>query len=81
MSAIACCAIIFCMLSSSCYHTFSIISEQHFNMLLKLDLMGIGIMIFGLTIVAVYLGFHNWPVERIMIMSVMGLILILNLLI
>jgi len=50
-------------------------------MLLKLDLMGIGIMIFGLTIVAVYLGFHNWPVERIMIMSVMGLILILNLLI
>jgi hypothetical protein len=41
--------------------------------------MGIGFMIFGLTILGVYLGFHNWPFERSLILCVMILLLLTNL--
>jgi hypothetical protein len=50
-----------------------------FDRLLKIDLIGIGFMIFGLTLCAVYIGFHNWPFERNCIMVTMSLILVLNL--
>ena len=38
-------------------------------------------MIFGLTLCAVYLGFHNWELERSVIMAVMGFLMVGNLLI
>jgi len=67
------------MIASTTYHTFGIMSQKIFDRLLNVDLMGIGIMITGLTLVAVYLGFHNWPTERIIIMYGMAIIMILNL--
>lgn len=49
--------------------------------LLKIDLVGIGVMIFGLTLAAVYIGFHNWPTERDVICVVMGILMVGNMLI
>ena len=46
-----------------------------------MDLVGIGFMIFGMTLCAVYVGFHNYEWERSIIMSVMGFLMVGNLLI
>ena len=46
--------------------------------MLKLDLIGIGVMIFGLTLTACYIGFHNWPTERIWILALMGSLFVGN---
>jgi hypothetical protein len=55
------------------------ISNNCHDCLLKIDLIGIGIMIFGLTLIAVYLGFHNWPLTRKITMAIMGTLFIGNL--
>ena len=74
-------AIITCMIASSTYHLYGCMSEYHHYCLLKIDLIGIGIMIFGMTLCAVYVGFHNWEWERSIIMAVMGFLMVGNLLI
>ena len=56
-------------------------SEYHHYFLLRMDLVGIGFMIFGMTLCAVYVGFHNYEWERSIIMSVMGFLMVGNLLI
>lgn len=56
-------------------------SEYHYFLFLKIDLMGIGVMIFGLTLAAVYIGFHSYEFERDWIMLVMGSLMVSNLLI
>ena len=43
--------------------------------------MGIGIMIFGLTLAVSFVGFHNWKFQRDCIMVVMGFFMVSNLLI
>jgi adiponectin receptor len=60
IQAIQALVIVICMLSSACYHLFMPMGEWHYHLLLKLDLVGIGLMIFGLTLSAVYVGFHNY---------------------
>jgi predicted membrane channel-forming protein YqfA (hemolysin III family) len=67
------------MTASTGYHLFSPLSAKMYNRLLTIDLMGIGFMIFGLTLCAVYIGFHNWPFERNCIMTTMSVLLVLNL--
>ena len=67
------------MTASSVYHTFHPLGHSYFYLLLKIDLMGIGIMIFGLTLSAVYIGFHNWEWERDKILVVMASLMICNL--
>ena len=81
IQAIECVAIIFCMFASATYHLFSPLSEWHYNLLLKIDLIGIGIMIFGLTLCAVYVGFHNYRAERDIILTSMSFLMAANLLI
>jgi predicted membrane channel-forming protein YqfA (hemolysin III family) len=73
--------IVVCMFASSCYHLFMPLSEWHYHLLLKIDLIGIGIMIFGLTLCAVYIGFHNYQVERDFILTGMSFMMAANLLI
>lgn len=34
-------------------------------------MIGIGVMIFGLTLTAVYIGFHNWTEKRLQVMATM----------
>ena len=60
MSAGCFCAI-FCMFSSSCYHLFNSMSKNHYVALLRVDLIGISLMIFGMAITLIYTGFHNYP--------------------
>jgi len=48
------------MFASTSYHLFNPIGHDCYHRLLKVDLVGIGVMIFGLTLCAVYIGFHNW---------------------
>ena len=50
-----------------------------YDRLFKADLAGIGIMIFGLTLVGIWLGFHNWPTERYITTGVIGFTFFLNL--
>ncbi|CDW83515.1 progestin and adipoq receptor family member 3-like [Stylonychia lemnae] len=51
---------IFSMMSSAIYHLYNSISRNVYLTLLKIDLMGIGIMIFGLAICLIFTGFHNY---------------------
>lgn len=55
------------------------ISNDCHNLLLKIDLMGIGVMLFGLTLIAVFLGFHNWPIERLYTMTLIASMFVINL--
>ena len=71
--------ILICMGFSSIYHTYNPLGEWFYYFFLRLDLMGIGIMIFGLTIVTCFLGFHNWPTQRDITTSVMLFLLVGNL--
>lgn len=48
------------MFASATYHLFMPLGEWHYYKLLKVDLIGIGIMIFGLTLCALFVGFHNY---------------------
>jgi len=64
-SALGSLSIMFCMFASTSYHLYMPMSSDWNNRLLKLELIGIGIMIFGLTLIAIYLSFHNWPQERL----------------
>lgn len=68
---IACISIIFCMVSSTCYHTFSSISQKLTEKMLSLDLLGIGIMIFTLCITCVYAGYHAHEIFRNCVIAAM----------
>ena len=49
-------------MGSSCvYHLFNSMSREIYLKLLKVDLIGISFMIFGLAISLIYTGFHNYP--------------------
>ena len=74
-------AIIVCMIASSTYHLYGCMNEKTQGFLLRVDLIGIGVMIFGMTLCAVYTAFHNWEWERDIIMAVMGFLMVGNLLI
>ena len=69
------------MTASTIYHTYGALGNWYYFFFLKIDLIGIGIMIFGLTLSAVFIGFHNWEWERDFIFTVMASIMVGNLLI
>jgi predicted membrane channel-forming protein YqfA (hemolysin III family) len=53
-------SIIFCLLSSSLYHLYYPMGRKTYDRLLRVDLIGIGIMIFGLTLCGSHAAFHNF---------------------
>jgi predicted membrane channel-forming protein YqfA (hemolysin III family) len=69
------------MTASTSYHIYNPISNRANDLFLKVDLIGIGVMIFGLLLTAVYIGFHNWVTERNWILLVMGCLFVGNLII
>jgi len=79
LMAIQASVIVFCMLASSIYHLFTPLSEEVYYSLLKLDLIGIGLMIFGLTLCAVFIGFHNFKSERNYVLIGMACLMVGNL--
>lgn len=58
--AIGNCSSVCCLVFSSIYHSFNVISPDIYKFLLKLDLFGICIMIFTLSITITFSGFHNF---------------------
>jgi predicted membrane channel-forming protein YqfA (hemolysin III family) len=69
------------MTFSSLYHQFNALSKKYNDCLLRIDLIGIGVMIFTLTLTLSYAGFHANPSARGNIMLVMLMICIFNFLI
>ena len=73
--------ILTCMTASTCYHLYMPMSAGVYQRLFTCDLVGIGVMIFGLTVVACWLGFHNYPGERMVVVICVGLLAVMHLLI
>ena len=65
---------IFCMTSSTCYHLFVALNQKLADHLLRIDLIGISIMIFVCTLTSVRAAFYADPTARDAIMiTMMGL--------
>ena len=79
IQALACLACIFCMLSSSTYHLFNSLNKRLYYILLKVDLIGIGVNITGLALTLIYCGFHNYSNVRTFFVLSIGTLMILNL--
>ena len=52
----------FAMFTSALYHLYYIMGPKIYENLLKLDLMGIGVGLFGFGVSLTYTAFHNYPV-------------------
>jgi len=66
------------MSTSSIYHFFNALSESHYERLLKMDYMGIGVMIFGMSSILIYSAFHNYKTFGILLSSSMVFLMALN---
>jgi predicted membrane channel-forming protein YqfA (hemolysin III family) len=62
---------IFSMLASATYHLFNVLSRRHLHKLLRMDLIGIGTQIFSSSIMAFYVGFHNYRNFRMGFISIL----------
>ena len=78
---IGCSSMIFCMTSSTCYHLFTAINQKLADHLLRIDLVGISVMIFVCTLTSVRTGFYSDPTARDGIMIMMMSLFIGNALI
>ena len=54
----------FMLCASTAYHTYNAMGQWFEDMLLRIDLVGIGVMIFTMTIVLVFVGYHSHEVVR-----------------
>lgn len=55
----------FMFLASAIYHTFNCVSEDLHTVLLRIDMLGIAVMIAGSYVPAIWMGFHCQPAWRI----------------
>ena len=76
---IGCLAIIFTMTASTFYHLFNAMSKYHNDLFLKIDMMGIGIMIFTLTLVLANAGYYAHDAMRKAVIGIMLAIFIIQL--
>jgi adiponectin receptor len=68
LMTIACLAELICFFLSSMYHLFKDKGAKECHFLLKMDLLGILVMIFGLSLTCVYIGFSLHPDVRVKVM-------------
>ena len=78
---IGCVSVIMTMCSSWIYHLYSAISKKCADRLLRIDLIGIGIMIFTLTLLSVYTTFYDHILARNNVMGTMIVLCACNLVI
>lgn len=71
-------SMIFSMTASSIYHQFNILSREYYLKLLRFDLIGIGVQIFVSSIIAMYVGFHNYKKLGFSFISILFALMILN---
>ena len=81
IQSIGCCSIIMAMCSSWIYHLYSAISKKCADKLLRIDLIGIGVMIFTLTLTSVFTAFYDHILARNNVMGAMIVICACNLVI
>lgn len=67
------------MISSTVYHLFNSLSREHYEWLLKVDLVGIGFKIAGLAVSLIYTGFHNYRGAGLPMVIVLGIAMSSNL--
>ena len=67
------------MASSTIYHTYNILGPRYYKRLLKLDNVGIVIMIFGISMTLIYTGFHNFKNYGFTFIAVLALLMFMNL--
>ena len=78
---VAAVSIIFCMLSSCAFHLYLPLGRKKYLNLLRLDLIGIGIMIFGLTLSVTFVAMHNYEKARNIATSLLISLMVSNLII
>ena len=71
-------ACMFCFTTSWLYHLFRDVSENHSKKYLKMDLIGIVIMIFALSFTGIWLGFTRYSYERAFIVGTLLMLFGLN---
>jgi predicted membrane channel-forming protein YqfA (hemolysin III family) len=69
------------MLSSSAFHLYLPLGRKQYSRLLRLDLIGIGIMIFGLTLSVTFVAMHNYEKVRHIALSLLISLMVSNLVI
>ena len=69
---------IFTMTASATYHTFNCISDEYARLCLRIDLVGIGIMIFSNTLILVHAGYQAYKDIRNEIMGSMLVLFFCN---
>ena len=73
-----CLAVLFCHAASTFYHLYSALGEEMAAILLRIDLIGISIMIFVLTMTAVHAGYYSASDDRTKILGLMVIMALLN---
>lgn len=73
--------IVCCLMSSTFFHLYQPISHSVHMQLLRLDLIGIGLMIFGLILSFAYLAMHNFDQLKHAIVCLVAMCMVSNLLI
>lgn len=66
------------MISSAVYHLYNAMGRDYYIKLLKLDLIGIGILIFTVSIVGIYVGFHNYEKLGLTCIGVVVICMVVN---
>ena len=78
---VAAVSVIFCLLSSSAFHLYLPLGRKCYFKLLRVDLVGIGIMIFGLTLSVAYVGLHNYERAKHLTIALVAALMVSNLVI
>lgn len=73
---IGCFSIIVTMTASSFYHLYNAMSQYYDTLFLRIDLIGIGVMIFTMTLTLVYSGYYAHHMARNNIMCIMFFIFV-----
>jgi predicted membrane channel-forming protein YqfA (hemolysin III family) len=68
----------YCMLSSTLFHTYNCISEKMFDIMWRIDLIGIGVMMFGICLTMVWGAFHEFRTLRLVVEGTMLTICCVN---
>jgi len=66
------------MAASAVYHQYQCCSKWHTDILLAFDMAGIGIMIFGITLICVYLAFSSYPTSQILCVVMLIVMSLIN---
>ena len=71
-------SVMICMFLSATYHLYNPLGKEYKELLLMIDVLGIGVMIFGLAMACTFVCFHNWELERNLIEGTLAVLFLMN---